>query len=236
MKRRDFIAGSGALAVGIMAAGAGKAFETGETEDFPRIDHPANEKIRVAFAMANYATVIDFAGPWEVFQDVTIPGPGGTRSPFELFTVGESREPVRATGGLNIIPDFTFQTAPSPNVIVVPALRGSEALLNWLRKTHEKTDVTTSVCTGAFQLARAGLLNGKSATTHHDFLDQLENKFPEVDVKRGVRLVDNGDIVTAGGLTSGIDMALRIVARYFGAEIAESTAYYMEYEGKGWRS
>ncbi|MEE9264209.1 MAG: DJ-1/PfpI family protein, partial [Vicinamibacteria bacterium] len=108
-------------------------------------------------------------------------------------------------------------------------------LLEWLRRAHEKTYITTSVCTGAFQLARAGLLNGKSATTHHDFLDRLESDFPEIDVKRGVRLVDNGDIATAGGLTSGIDMALRIVARYFGLEVAETTAAYMEYEGKGWR-
>jgi len=236
MKRRDFIAGTGALVAGIAAAGASRAYEKRETEDFPRIDHAGTEKIRVAFAMANGATVIDFAGPWEVFQDVTIPSPGGTWSPFELFTVSESREPVRATGGLNIIPDYTFETAPTPNVIVVPALRGSEALSEWLRRAHEKTDITTSVCTGAFQLARAGLLNGKSATTHHDFLDQLESSFPEIDVKRGVRLVDNGDIATAGGLTSGIDMALRVVARYFGPDVAETTAFYMEYEGKGWRS
>jgi transcriptional regulator GlxA family with amidase domain len=236
MKRRDFIAGSGALVAGIAAAGASRAYEKRETGDFPRIDHAANEEIRVAFAMANGATVIDFAGPWEVFQDVMIPSPGGTRMPFELFTVGESRESVRATGGLHIIPDYTFETAPTPNVIVVPALRGSDALLEWLRKTHEKTDITTSVCTGAFQLARAGLLNGKSATTHHDFLDRLESSFPEIDVRRGVRLVDNGDIATAGGLTSGIDMALRVVARYFGPEVAETTAFYMEYEGKGWRS
>ncbi len=224
------------MVAGVTAAGVGKAFEKRETGDFPRIEHLADEKIGVAVAMANGATVIDFAGPWEVFQDVMIPSPDGTRSPFELFTVGESREPVRATGGLNIIPDYTFETAPTPNVIVVPALRGSEALLDWLRKTHEKSDITTSVCTGAFQLARAGLLDGKSATTHHDFLDRLESDFPEVDVKRGVRLVDNGDIATAGGLTSGIDMALRVVARYFGPEVAETTAVYMEYEGKGWRS
>ena len=117
MKRRDFIAGTGALVAGIAAAGASRAYEKRETGDFPRIDHAANGKIRVAFAMANGATVIDFAGPWEVFQDVMIPSPGGTRMPFELFTVGESRESVRATGGLHIIPDYTFETTPTPNVI-----------------------------------------------------------------------------------------------------------------------
>ena len=91
-----------------------------------------------------------------------------------------------------------------------------------------------SVCTGAFQLGKAGLLSGKSATTHHDFLDQFAKAFPDVTVKRGVRFVEGEKVSTAGGLSSGIDLALRVVDRYFGREVARATATYMEYESKGW--
>ena len=97
-----------------------------------------------------------------------------------------------------------------------------------------EAEVTMSVCTGAFQLAKAGLLNGKFATTHHEYLDQLERDFPEIQVKRGIRFVENEKISTAGGLTSGTDLALRVVERYFGRSVAERTANYMEYQGKGW--
>jgi transcriptional regulator GlxA family with amidase domain len=91
-----------------------------------------------------------------------------------------------------------------------------------------------SVCTGAFQLGRAGLLKGKSATTHHDFLDRFAETFPDVTVKRGLRFVEEEKISTAGGLSSGIDLALRVVDRYFGRDVAQATAVYMEYQSKGW--
>jgi transcriptional regulator GlxA family with amidase domain len=90
-----------------------------------------------------------------------------------------------------------------------------------------------SVCTGAFQLGKAGLLNGKSATTHHDFLDRFAQPFPDVNVKRGLRFVEEERISTAGGLSSG-DLALRVVDRYFGRDVAQQTATCMEYQGKGW--
>ena len=91
-----------------------------------------------------------------------------------------------------------------------------------------------SVCTGAFQLAKGGLLSGKSATTHHDFIESLTKELPDIDVKRGLRFVEGPKISTAGGLSSGIDLALRVVDRYFGRETAERTASYMEYQSKGW--
>ena len=94
-----------------------------------------------------------------------------------------------------------------------------------------------SVCTGAFQLAKAGLLKGKPATTHHDFTDRLAASFPDVQVRRGLRFVESSPrLATAGGLSSGIDLALRVVERYYGRETAAKTAAYMEYQGEGWRS
>ncbi len=104
----------------------------------------------------------------------------------------------------------------------------------WLRKVSASADVTMSVCTGAFQLAKAGLLSGKSATTHHLFTDKLAKTYPDIDVKRGLRFVEGDKISTAGGLTSGIDLALRVVERYFGREVAQKTADYMEYQSKSW--
>jgi DNA gyrase/topoisomerase IV subunit A len=98
-----------------------------------------------------------------------------------------------------------------------------------------KGDYVVSVCTGAFILARSGLLDGKSASTHHWFWDRFANNFPQVKLEKGVRFVDNGKVLTAGGLTSGIDVALHIVERYYGREVAQATAEYMEYQSDGWK-
>jgi transcriptional regulator GlxA family with amidase domain len=238
MDRRDFLAGGASLGLMAMAAAArGSEMEKAQTAGVPKLTPPASGGIPVAFAVSEGATVIDFAGPWEVFQDVMLPERGGSHEnqmPFRLFTVSEARAVVTASAGLKIVPDEAFETAPQPRVIVVPAQRGSKALHAWLRKASEKADVTMSVCTGAFQLARAGLLSGKTATTHHDFTDALAEEFPDIQVKRGLRFVENGKISTAGGLTSGIDLALRVVERYFGRPVAERTAVYMEYQSKGW--
>ncbi|HEY0367300.1 MAG TPA: DJ-1/PfpI family protein [Pyrinomonadaceae bacterium] len=202
-----------------------------------KLTPPEKGKIPIAFAISDGVTVIDFAGPWEVFQDVHVTERGKDmedQMPFQLFTVSEKIEPLIGSGGLKLVPDYTFGTAPQPKVIVVPAQRGSQALHAWLRKVSPATDVTMSVCTGAFQLGKAGLLSGKSATTHHEFLDQFEKTFPDVSVKRGLRFVENEKISTAGGLSSGIDLALRVVDRYFGRDVAQTTATYMEYQSKAW--
>jgi transcriptional regulator GlxA family with amidase domain len=242
MNRRDFIGHSATLGVIAAAAtlpasvtSAGNAFAV--FADAEKLTPPAKGKIPVAVAISQGVTVIDFAGPWEVFQDVMIKDRGkdmDDQMPFELFTVSEKTETLTGSGGLKLVPDYTFESAPRPKIVVVPAQRGSEALHAWLRKVTETTDITMSVCTGAFQLGKAGLLAGKSATTHHDFLDRFAKTFPDVTVKRGLRFVEGEKISTAGGLSSGIDLALRVVDRYFGREAAQATATYMEYQGKGW--
>jgi transcriptional regulator GlxA family with amidase domain len=196
---------------------------------------PKRDRIKVAFLLGDGTNVIDMAGPWETFQDTALGEGFNARDPFELFTVAPTLDLISMTGGLKVKPNYTLDDAPAPQVIVVPAQRSAKPSLAWLKNTSPKTDVTISVCTGAFQLARAGLLDGISATTHHDFWDKLAKEFPDVDVKRGVRFVDNGHIATAGGLTSGIDMALHIVARYFDVETAATTARYMEHGSEAWR-
>ena len=194
---------------------------------------PTQGSIPVAFLISEGAVMIDFTGPWEVFQDVMIPGRAD--HPFRLYTVSESISPIHASGGMKIVPDYTFENAPAPKVIVIPAQsQPSEATLEWIRKSTKTTDVTMSVCTGAFVLAKTGLLSGKAATTFHGAFVSFANEFPDIHLKRGARFVEDGNLATAGGLSSGIDLALRVVERYFGREVAQKTAYNMEYQGLGW--
>jgi transcriptional regulator GlxA family with amidase domain len=202
----------------------------------PPLTPPATGKIRVAFLISDGANVIDLAGPWEVFQDVHVHGRGATmaeRMPFALFAVAETRAAVRLTGGLRVVPDATLGDASAPQVVVVPAMRGSARVHDGLRRVAPRADQVMSVCTGAFQLARAGLLDGLAATTHHDSWDEFERTFPRVRLVRGERYVESSArVATAGGLTSGIDLALRVVERYFGREVAAATARYLEHRGR----
>ena len=194
---------------------------------------PAQGSIPVAFLISDGAQVIDFTGPWEVFQDVMVPGRADR--PFRLYTVSESTAPIHTSGGMKIVPDYNFENAPEPKVIVIPAQsKPSEATLEWIRNSAKTADVTMSVCTGAFVLARTGLLSGKPATTYHGAFATFANEFPDIHLKRGARFVEDGNLATAGGLSSGIDLALRVVERYFGREAAQRTAYDMEYQGQGW--
>ena len=194
---------------------------------------PGNGQIPVAFLISDGAVVIDFCGPWEVFQDVTIPGK--QEMPFRLYTVAETNKPIRTSGGMQIVPDYTIENVPAPKVIVIPAQSPpSSSVLEWIRKCSKTTDVTMSVCTGAFVLAKTGLLDNKSATTYHGAFERFTTQFPNIQLKRGARFVENGNLATAGGLSSGIDLALRVVERYYGREVARKTAYNMEYQGEGW--
>jgi transcriptional regulator GlxA family with amidase domain len=194
---------------------------------------PNKGQIPVAFLISDGAVVIDFCGPWEVFQDVMIPG--REEMPFRLYTVAETRKPIRTSGGMRIVPDYSIQNAPPPKVIVIPAQSApSPAVLEWIRNSSKTTDVTMSVCTGAFVLAKTGLLKGKAATTYHGAFGRFATQFPDVQLKRGARFVENGNLATAGGLSSGIDLALRVVERYYGREVAQRTAFDMEYQGVGW--
>jgi len=194
---------------------------------------PAAGHIPVAFLLGEGAVVIDFAGPWEVFENVHIPGP--VPHPFQLYTVAESEAPIEASGGMKILPNYTLVNAPLPKIIVIPAQREpSAALVNWIRKCSRTADLTMSVCTGAFVLAKTGLLAGKSATTHHGAYAEFAMAYPDIFLKRGARFVEVGNLATSGGLSSGIDLALRVVERYYGRSVAQGTAGNLEYQGLGW--
>jgi putative intracellular protease/amidase/YHS domain-containing protein len=248
LTRRELLLASGAVGLATAVPGTLSASRLDGAERLTRggdsvkstaalspLKPPASGPIPVAFVISKGAVLIDFAGPWEVFENATIPGRGMMDSAFEVYTVAETLDPVTVSGGMKIVPNYTFQNAPAPKVVVIPAQDDSpEAMLNWIRKVTQSTDVTMSVCTGAFVLAATGLLSGKAATTHHAAYSDLEMKFPEIQVKRGARFIEEGNLATAGGLTSGMDLALRVIGRYFGEEAIERTAFQLEYQGRGW--
>jgi transcriptional regulator GlxA family with amidase domain len=201
---------------------------------------PAKERIPVAFVISNDAVTIDFAGPWEVFKDVFVKNRGKTmaeQAAFRLYTVSDSRDPVTTSGGMRIIPDYTFDDAPAPAIVVVPAQSGrSPKMLAWIRKMTTQSEVVMSVCTGASVLGDAGVLKNKQATTHHLYYDEFHDAFPDVLLVKNRRFVQSTPVIfTAGGLSSGIDLALHVVQLYFGPSQAEETAHLMEYEGTDWK-
>jgi putative intracellular protease/amidase/YHS domain-containing protein len=237
MDRRELLRGAsavlGAVACARLARADNSASSASGMASAPVPLSPPSGSIPVAFLISPGAVVIDFCGPWAVFESVGVEG--RAQPTFHLYTVAESRSPVIASSGMKIVPDFTLQTAPPPKVLVIPAQNDLGArTLEWIRSVAATADVTMSVCTGALLLAKTGLLDGKPATTHHSAYRQLALEFPKVEVRRGARFVESGNLATAGGLSSGIDLALRVVERYFGRDVATQTAYYLEYQGQGW--
>ncbi|VVT21876.1 conserved exported hypothetical protein [Sphingomonas sp. EC-HK361] len=202
---------------------------------------PRGRPIKVAFAINPGVQAIDVAGPWEVFQDTYLPD--AQEPAFAQFTVSDEAKPVRGSGGLALVPDFTPADDPIPDVIVVPHFdrpspftREVSAIHTWIRRAHDRGALTMSICTGAFQLARTGLLDHIPMTTNRLASDNFARTFPHIDLRPGPRFVEAGRIATAGGLSAGIDLALRTVARYFGDEVARQTADRMEYAGEGWQT
>jgi transcriptional regulator GlxA family with amidase domain len=235
MRRRELIRNAVGLAgLGVFGRAASSPPTKAEAGCVAAAHRVDRSRVRVGFLISDSAKVIDFCGPWEVFQDVILHR-DGMHHPFELYTVAESRDVIRASGGLRVVPDYTINDAPLPHVLVVPAMEGTRATHAWIRKVSETNHITMSVCTGAFQLARAGLLDGLTATTHHDYQDEFAGEFPTVRVVKDVRFVEHERIATAAGLTAGVDLALRVVERYHGREVAQATAEFMEHDSEGWK-
>jgi transcriptional regulator GlxA family with amidase domain len=252
MRRREFMGRSAALAAlaAFPTLGCERVKASTESTELAQgtgaataatsnpLQAPAKGRIPVAFVLSRGAVMIDFAGPWAVFGNVMIPSRGATmddQMPFDLYTVAETAKAVTVSGGMKIEPNYTFDNAPAPKVIVIPAQDGeSKRMVDWIKFCSQHADLTMSVCTGAFVLAETGLLSGKPATTHHGSYREFAVRYPDIQVKRGARFVDAGNVATAGGLSSGIDLALHVVERYFGRAIATSVAYDMEYQGQGW--
>lgn len=181
--------------------------------------------------------VLDFCGPFEVFA-VTRNKDNGTEHLFNVYTVAEEDRPIIARNGLSVNPSYTLANCPKPDIFLIPGGRGTrtavnnDTLLTWVTDNEPTAELVLSVCTGAFLLAKTGLLKGLSATTYHTEFDTLQALDPSLTVRPGERFVDNGRIITSAGISAGIDMALYVVSKLFGKEQAIWTANRMEYDVK----
>lgn len=186
----------------------------------------SSSNLRVAVLLFEGVEEIDYAGPIEAF------GASGAK----VFTVGETKSTVESVWGLKVTPNYDFSDAPAADVLVVPGGGIKEAwknpkLLEWIRERSTKVKVVMSVCSGAFILGKAGLLDGIPATTTASLRPQLAQMFPTAKVSEK-RFVDAGRIVTTAGLSAGIDGTLHLIARESGNKQAEAVAAYMEYDWK----
>ncbi len=195
------------------------------------------ERKLVGIILFENIEVLDFCGPFEVFS-VTRLNEEKRReepSPFKVLLIAEKNEPVVTSGGMRVIPDHTFESCPELDVLVVPGGWGTrkeiknQKMLNWLRLRAPEVEILTSVCTGSMLLGFAGLLDRHHATTHWRSLDWMRESFPSVEVEYDKHVVEDGRIFTSAGISAGIDMALKVVERYYGKDITRATARQMEY-------
>src|SRR6266545_5157532 len=195
------------------------------------------QRKRVGILVFPDVEVLDFCGPFEVFS-VTRLDEARRReepSPFEVVLVAETEGVVKATGGLRVVADHGLGTCPSLDILVVPGGWGTRneisnrRLLDWIAERARQVETLTSVCTGSMLLGHAGLLDGRRATTHWRALDWMRQSFPTVTVEDKLHVVEDGHVITSAGISAGIDMALRVVERYHGHDIALATARNMEY-------
>jgi transcriptional regulator GlxA family with amidase domain len=187
----------------------------------------------IGVAVFDGAEELDWAGPWEVLAAWAQHWPDdGVR----VFTLAPDEQVVTCAKGLRVLPDETWRTAPPLDVLVYPGGRGTraelrdEAVLDWVRGVSRSGAVVASVCTGSLVLAAAGLLDGKPATTHWQSLELLPTLGKDIEVRPDDRFVDNGEVITAAGVSAGIDMALHLVARLHSSERAREVRRYIQYD------
>jgi putative intracellular protease/amidase len=182
---------------------------------------------KVGILIFDGVQIIDYTGPYEIFQSAG----------FDVYTIAATKQPIGTVAGMTVVPKYSFAEAPQPEILVVPGggVQGvleSDATLKWVKDTTAGTRHTMSVCNGAFILAKTGLLDGLVATTTYGNIGKLAAAYPKTKVVDDRRFVDNGNIITAGGLTAGIDGALHVVSLTLGKATAQKVALGEEYD---WR-
>jgi len=193
------------------------------------------DKKNSAILLFDDVEVLDFAGPFEVFS---VTNELNDYSFLNVYTVAREKAPVKARNGLSVNPDYAMNEAPAPVILIVPGGLGTRPVLeqydviSWIKESASNAEKVLSVCTGALLLAKAGLLEGLKATTHHGAFEILTEIAPNTEIVRDERFVDNGKVITSGGISAGIDMSLYVVELIYGREAAQKTAAYMEYRGR----
>lgn len=182
--------------------------------------------------------ILDFAGPYEVFNTASrVKQKLTPELPrlFDTFLVAEEKRAVKTRGAMEVWPRYDFASHPPLDVLIIPggvmtAELERESVVQWISRAASRTKITASVCTGAFLLAKAGLLDGKTATTHWEDIPDFREMFPAIALREKTRWVDNGQVVTSAGISAGTDMSLHLVARLAGEDLARQTAHQMEYD------
>jgi len=188
----------------------------------------------VGILLFNEVEVLDFAGPFEVFSLA-----GDKEKPFKVLTISETGKIISARNGLKVQPDFSIQNHPKLDILIIPGGYGAEEieihndkLIQWIKNQAIMVEILASICTGAFLLAKANLLNGRKATTHWMDIERIEKEFPNTNWIRHKKFIDEGQIITSGGISAGINMSFHLVKKLCGEEIAYMTAKRMEYDIK----
>lgn len=190
------------------------------------------QPMNVAILIFDDVEVLDFCGPYEVFG---VAGRQGEPKPFQVYTVAAQQRPILARNQLSVNPHYNLTDCPQSDILLIPGGYGTRrelhnpVLIEWIKTRAQTAQLVLSVCTGALLLAKAGLLEGLAATTHHGAIDLLREVAPNTEVREGVRVVDNGRIILSAGISAGIDMSFHVVARLLGKAEAIATAEYMEY-------
>jgi transcriptional regulator GlxA family with amidase domain len=183
----------------------------------------------IAIVLFEGVEELDFAGPWEVFRQAIDADPS-----FEVFTVAETLLPIRCANGLRVLADRTLEEAGRPDVIVVPGGPGtdtaSRAIIDWIADADRTTTWTTSVCTGAFLLAAAGTTAGRRVTTYHTEIEALAARGDTGPVEAGARWVHDGKVVTAAGVSAGIDMSLWLLGELRSPDFSRQIRQWIEYD------
>ena len=191
----------------------------------------------VGIFVFNDIEILDFCGPFEVLSVTRLEESKRleTLSPFDVKLIAATKEVVFTKGNMKVIPDFDFHTCPKLDILIVPGGMGTrklmydENVLEFIQQKAKEVELLTSVCTGSLILANAKLLEGINATTHWKSLQRMQEEFKNVHVCFDKHFVEDGNIITSAGISAGIDMALHIVKRYCGEEVAKATAKHMEY-------
>lgn len=187
----------------------------------------------VAIVIYENAEPLDWTGPFEVYNDAGHFGAVNGQEAFNVYVVSKTTETVNSQG-MKVVPNYSIENAPKPDIVIFPGGPASKiyddpVFFAWAKKASIEAEIAQSVCTGAFVLGKAGLLDGLEVTTHYGSIDGLQRSYPKAQVKRGRRFVDNGHVVTTAGISAGIDGSLHVVARLLGRKIADDVATYMEY-------
>ena len=187
----------------------------------------------VAVVVYENAQPLDWTGPYEVYNDAARFGAVGGEPAFNVYVVSKTGAPLNLQG-LTVTPKYSIADAPKPDIVMFPGgpsnnITNDAEFFAWADKVSREAEIAQSVCTGAFVLGKAGLLDGLEVTTFHGAIEGLQRAYPRTAVKTGRRFVDNGHVVTTAGISAGIDGSLHVVARLLGRRIADQVANYMEY-------